>query len=75
MDESVAEVLRKLDARRTILKHEITVQRDKLNKIKTRIFSDAQFYVEIERKLKALYDEDERTADDIAKFKLRNALD
>ncbi len=37
VDESVSNELRKLKARRTIIKHEITIQREKLDKQKTKL--------------------------------------
>ena len=75
MDESVSNELRELEARRTIIKHEITIQREKLDKQKTKLLSDVQFYMEIEVKLKALYDAEEEAVDKLTQFKLMNALE
>lgn len=74
MDKSISNRLRELEARRTIIKNELIVQRDKLNRQKNKVMGELDHYRDIERRMEALYDEDERAADELIRFKLRNGL-
>ena len=74
MDEYVSRQLRELEVRRAVVKNEIAIQRNKLNRQKDKVMSEIEYYAEMEKSIELLYVEDETLADIIIKFKLRNDL-
>ena len=74
MDDSVRRELKELEAKCLIIKNELAAARTRLQDRKREVLSAVLYYEEMEKRLTALYDYDEKAHDKLLRFKIRNGL-
>lgn len=74
MDEAAKWELRELEAKCTIVKHELDVVRAKLKDRERDAVSAVLHYRDTRRRLEALYNEDEEAHEALLQFKLRHGI-